>query len=466
MNRRRLLQASLASSSAWATPAIAQSSPRRRILLRSSWQTVNIGDIAHTPGMLRLLEQHLPDCDVTLWPSSVGNGVAEMLQRRFPALKILGNTAEAKAAAFASHDFLLHGSGPGLIGEKSVQEWTARTGKPYGIGGITWSGAAESESAAVLSGARFAFFRDSVSLEAAQKAGVHGPIMAFGPDATFACDLLDEEAATRWLREVGLEDGQFICCIPKLRHSPYWEMKPGYAFDPQKHARNEAMKEHDIGPLREAVIAVIRQTPMKVLLCPEDSSQMKLNREMIYDKLPEDVKPRVVWRKDYWLTDFATSVYKRSAGLFGNEQHSPILCIAQGIPAIVCRYREQTSKGFMWRDLGMGEWLFDHDHDEAKKGLTPAVLALAHGAATAWLAFDRFRPRRHSGTRMFPRLALGLDYASGDRMREDHPNQWFDPLSGAAYAFKGFSSYLRGQNLTNLELRRSFREPAPCLSVG
>jgi hypothetical protein len=67
---------------------------------------------------------------------------------------------------------------------------------------------------------------------------------------------------------------------------------------------------------------------------------------------------------------------------------------------------------------------------------------------------------------MFPRLALGLDYASGDRMREDHPNQWFDPLSGAAYAFKGFSSYLRGQNLTNLELRRSFREPAPCLSVG
>jgi polysaccharide pyruvyl transferase WcaK-like protein len=95
------------------------------------------------------------------------------------------------------------------------------------------------------------------------------------------------------------------------------------------------------------------------------------------------VKPRVVWRKDYWLTDFATSVYKRSAGLFGNEQHSPILCIAQGIPAIVCRYREQTSKGFMWRDLGMGEWLFDHDHDEAKKGLTPAVLALAQDPAAA-----------------------------------------------------------------------------------
>ena len=64
--------------------------------------------------------------------------------------------------------------------------------------------------------------------------------------------------------------------------------------------------------------------------------------------------------------DFAQSVYKRSAGLFGNEQHSPIMCIGHGIPAIVCRYKEQTSKGFMWKDIGLGEWLFDHDLDEAE----------------------------------------------------------------------------------------------------
>jgi hypothetical protein len=38
--------------------ANAEGAPRR-ILLRSSWQTVNIGDIAHTPGMLALLEPHL-----------------------------------------------------------------------------------------------------------------------------------------------------------------------------------------------------------------------------------------------------------------------------------------------------------------------------------------------------------------------------------------------------------------------
>ena len=53
-----------------------------RILLRSSWQTVNIGDIAHTPGVLALLERDLPEVEVRLWPSSVGNGVGEMLLAR------------------------------------------------------------------------------------------------------------------------------------------------------------------------------------------------------------------------------------------------------------------------------------------------------------------------------------------------------------------------------------------------
>jgi hypothetical protein len=30
---------------------------------------VNIGDIAHTPGVLALLEKHLPEVEVRLWPS-------------------------------------------------------------------------------------------------------------------------------------------------------------------------------------------------------------------------------------------------------------------------------------------------------------------------------------------------------------------------------------------------------------
>jgi len=384
MNRRHFLKTTLAAAALPGLASAQSAKAKKRILLRSSWQTVNIGDIAHTPGMLALLEKHLPEYEVTLWPSSVENGVAEMLMKRFPKLKILEKDGGAKDEAFRTHDFLLHGSGPGIVGQKSIIEWTEKTGKPYGIGGVTWGGGFDGgDGVKVISGAKFAFFRDSVSLALAKEKGATSPIMEFGPDATFACDLVNDAPAAAWLKEVGLEEGKFMCCIPKLRNSPYWEIKKGVKLDEKKHARNEEMKEHDIAPLRNAVIAVVQQTPFKILLCPEDASQMKLNKEMIYDKLPEDVKKKVVWRQDYWLTDFAQSVYNRSAGLFGNEQHSPIMCIGHGIPAIVCRYKEQTSKGFMWKDIGLSEWLFDHDFDEAEKGLTPAVLAIANDQPAA-----------------------------------------------------------------------------------
>ena len=39
------------------------------ILLRSSWQAVNIGDIAHTPAMLALIEKYLSNTKVTVWAS-------------------------------------------------------------------------------------------------------------------------------------------------------------------------------------------------------------------------------------------------------------------------------------------------------------------------------------------------------------------------------------------------------------
>jgi polysaccharide pyruvyl transferase WcaK-like protein len=143
------------------------------------------------------------------------------------------------------------------------------------------------------------------------------------------------------------------------------------------------MKEHDHAQLRAAIVAVVKQTDLKVLICPEDRTQMTLGKEMLYDKLPDDVKDRVVWRQDYWLTDEALSVYVRSAGLFGNEMHSPIMCVGSGIPAIVCRWSEQTSKGNMWKDIGLSEWLFDLDDEPQLAGIVPAVLAMAKDPAAA-----------------------------------------------------------------------------------
>jgi hypothetical protein len=110
---------------------------------------------------------------------------------------------------------------------------------------------------------------------------------------------------------------------------------------------------------------------------------MEVNHENLYDKLSQDVQRRVVWRKNFWLTDEALSTYVRSAGLFGAEMHSPIMCIGNGIPAIVCRWAEQTSKGIMWRDIGLGDWLFDLDQENEHQGIVPAVLAIAQNPAAA-----------------------------------------------------------------------------------
>lgn len=199
--------------------------------------------------------------------------------------------------------------------------------------------------------------------------------------------------------QCGLETGKFLCCIPRLRYTPYWTIKDR-PFDEVKHARNEEMKEHDHAPLREAIVAVTRRTGFKVLLCPEDQSQMAVGKELLFDPLPDDVKARVVWRESYWLTDEAVSTYVRSAGLFGLEMHSPIMCIGNGVPALVGRFAEQTSKGFMWRDIGLGDWLFDMDQPADVARIVPAVLSLAQdpaaGQKKAADARERVRQRQQA----------------------------------------------------------------------
>ncbi len=348
-------------------------SKKKTVILRSSWQTVNIGDIAHTPGVLHLLEKYCPNVTVKLWPSDTRNGVKEMLQARFPQVEILERSQLNQAMKEA--DFLLHGSGPSLVARRDVKRWVDATNKPFGVFGITL-GSVEQEQKDLLSKAEFIFFRDSKSLALAKKNGITSPIMEFGPDGAFAVDLRDESKAKQFLQANNLKEENFMCCIPRLRYTPYWKIK-NKPFNKERHLRNEEMKEHDHAPLREAIIAVTKETDMKILICPEDKSQMEIGKEMLYDKLPEETKKKVVWRENYWLTNEALSVYTKSAGLFGLEMHSPIMCIGNEIPAVVCRFHEQTSKGYMWEDIGLNDWLFDMDQPENIKRITSTVLDIA-----------------------------------------------------------------------------------------
>lgn len=325
---------------------------------------MNIGDIAHTPGMLRLLEEHLPGSEVTLWPNALSVDVEAMLRKRFPALRI-ARTVEERRDAMACCDFFLHGSGPGLVGAKEAKAWQA-TGRPYGIGGITLNDNELRDHRSLLEGARFVFCRDTLSLQALRAAGLQGQL---GPDATFALDLRDDARADAFLRDHGLERGRFACFVPRLRWTPYW--KEGRAMAPEvireREAVNDRHREPDHAKLRTAIVAWVRDTGGKALLCPEMTYQVDLLRPLLFDPLPDDVKARTVVRPGYWLTDEAASTYRHAAAVVSLEMHSPIIAVANGRPAIHLRQPTDTRKGQMWRDIGLGEWLFEIDESTGEE---------------------------------------------------------------------------------------------------
>lgn len=373
MQRRAFLKQSLVAATVPALAPLAafaaQSTPRQ-ILLRSSWQTVNIGDIAHTPGALRLLETHLPDAQVTLWPFSVDRGVREMLQKAFPKVRIVegrldreGRPATAELReAFAQADLLLHGSGPSVVAWKDLRAWRRVSPKPYGVYGVT-VGEVDAELKDLLSDAAFVYCRDTISLDVIRKAGVQSPVMQFAPDATFAIHLRDDGRSQDYLRAKGLEERKFLCAIPRLRYTPYYKIhnKKPTPRDLERQRISEQFQEADHAKLREAIVTWVRHTGLPVLACPEMTYQVALAKEMLVDPLPADVKAKVVWRDRYWLTDEAASIYARARVVASFEMHSPIIAAAMGTPAFYLREPTDTSKGQMWRDIGLNPWIFEID---------------------------------------------------------------------------------------------------------
>ncbi|HVJ82417.1 MAG TPA: polysaccharide pyruvyl transferase family protein, partial [Planctomycetia bacterium] len=369
INRRKFLAAATTTSlagmlgdSGFASGAKAG----RKILLRSSWQTVNIGDIAHTPGMLALLEKHRPQDSVTLWPNALSPDVDQLLTTRFPKLKIAKSATE-KESALAACDFFLHGSGPGMVGAKEAARARA-AGKPYGFAGITLSDDELKNHRELLAGSKFVFCRDTDSLKALERAAIAGPKTGFGPDATFALDLKDDAAAEKLLAEQGLSPGEFLCCVPRLRWTPYWEIHPERTKpNPARSAVNEAFAERDHAKMREAIVAWTRTMKKKAFLVPEMTYAVARLRPLLFEPLPDDVKKMTAVMDRYWLTAEAASVYAKAAAVVSFEMHSPIIALANGTPAMLLRQPTDTRKGQMWRDVGLDRWIFEIDRASGRE---------------------------------------------------------------------------------------------------
>ncbi|MCK5463301.1 MAG: polysaccharide pyruvyl transferase family protein, partial [Bacteroidales bacterium] len=238
------------------------------ILIVSGWQDVNIGDIAHTPGLLNILQKNLPGCRLILWKMSHSDEVGRMLKTNFPDVQIIyGGVNENDEAdtedvlkAFDESDIMVHGSGPSVVGEKRLKAWMKTTGKSFGIFGTTiqWINEGLKE---LLEEASFIYTRETASLKILEAEGISGSHVSFAPDATFYLNILDEERAARFLDDHGLKEGKFICAIPRLRFTPYHKIKK-VNWDEKKirevEETNKRYKEEDHAKLREAIITWVR----------------------------------------------------------------------------------------------------------------------------------------------------------------------------------------------------------------
>ncbi|MDZ4799695.1 MAG: polysaccharide pyruvyl transferase family protein [Bryobacteraceae bacterium] len=276
----------------------AQSGRPPRILLRSSWQSVNIGDIGHTPGALALLWKYIPEAEITLWPGQLGHGSRDLLTKGYPRLKIAEGSLNAEqkpgtpalAKAWEEADLYLSGSGSGFPASNHAVAFQKATNKPVGVFGVSTDPISgfgggrlpeggtlkqireralklpadhlEPELRYIIDRAAFFFCRDTISRDYLKAQQVKTPILEFGPDAQLGMTLRDDAKGFAWLQEHGLEERKFICVIPRLRYTPYYKVRntPRTPADEPRDAINNRTTEGDHRKLRDMITAYVRKT--------------------------------------------------------------------------------------------------------------------------------------------------------------------------------------------------------------
>jgi polysaccharide pyruvyl transferase WcaK-like protein len=417
MTRRDVVAAGLAAG------AIARAAGRApRVLLHSSWQDVNIGDIGHTPGALSILERFFPEAEITLWPKRLGPEPRAMLVKGYPKLRIVEGalgpdkkpSTPALAKAWEETDLYVSGSGSGFPDSDFALAFLKQTNKPVGVFGVStdpvsgFGGDREPEGGTLnelrakaaklpathlpadlrylIDRAAFFFCRDTISRDYLKAQGVKTPVLEFGPDAQLGMHLRDDARGDAFLKSKGLEPGKFIAVIPRLRYTPYYRIRKQARVpdDTVKDAINDRTTEKDHAKIRDMMIAYVRKTGHKVMACAEMTYQVEMAKQVLVDPLPADVKKNVIWRDTFWLPDEAASVYAKAVAVVSVECHSPLIAYRNGTPAFYVRQPTDTCKGQMYRDFGAGDWFFEVEETSGEQlwsRLEPLVRNPAKGRA-------------------------------------------------------------------------------------
>ena len=380
MNTRREFVATL--TAALGAPAFggAAQTKSKTILLQSAWDTVNIGDIGHTPGTLRILEQHLPDVQVIVWAMKLDERVMALLRRRFPKVEILQGSLTGKGErdqklrqAIERCDLFLRNSGMGT--DTNFMEFCRKSGKPYGLYGQSYfpsmvEGNGAAERIELLNNARFIYCRETKTLDILRRASLKTPVLEFGPDGCFGIDVRDEERGLATMKKFGLEERKFITIqlrtntakLPGVDDTRTPKLNPLHPTPEQI-----ADDERRAAVYRDLITRWVQKTGFKVLIAPEVKKEMGHNKRLLCDPLPADIREHVVNLDEFWNSDEAASVFARAHTAVCHEPHSLIIALANGTPVIHTFSEFHSPKCWMFRDIGLPEWLLEFDSTPAAK---------------------------------------------------------------------------------------------------
>jgi polysaccharide pyruvyl transferase WcaK-like protein len=390
-----------------------------RILLRTGWAHKNVGDVGHTPGTLRLLYERFPDAGITVWSNGLNEAVTAMLLRRFPGLRIVSGHPYDKekpcppdlAAAIDGADLFLYNSGMLMNYGLFNHEWGGpiynlaplwrciERGIPFGIYGQSFDRFAEPSVSLfkpVLDQAAFIFTRETESARYLRELGFSCPRIEFGPDGCFGIDTRDEAAAEGWLARHGLRPGEFL--IVNIRTNTPVSTDSDSPLNPVRPTpAQEAENERWMHACAAVITNWIRGTGRPVLVAPEAEKEIAAAASLLRPRLPADILDRVVFRDTWWNADEALSTFSRARVAFGVEPHTLIMAMTAGVPVVHARPLRHGRKGWMFRDLGLGENLFDIDAAPAEEIAARVVsLDTRHAearaaAAAAWREVRRLQ---------------------------------------------------------------------------
>ena len=352
----------------------------KTILLQSAWDTINIGDIGHTPGTLRVIAEHLPGVKVVLWAMKMEERISVMLKARFPKVEILqgnlfkdGENDRRLQEAVKTCDLFVRNSGMGQ--DLTFMQFCAKHGRPYGLFGQSYfptmvEGHGAAERIELLNKAAFIYTREKKTLNILKNAGVKTPVLEFGPDGCFGIDVRDDKRGLATMTKLGLEDRKFITVQVRTNTPKYPGVddprpeKLNPLYPTPKQTEDDARRS---AKYRDLITRWVQTTGGKVLIAPETIKEMGHNKRLIFDPLPSEIQKHVVNLEYFWNADEAASIFARAHTVVCHEPHSPIIALANGTPILHTYSEFHSPKCWMFQDIGLSDWLLEMDETPVEK---------------------------------------------------------------------------------------------------